>query len=83
MHSIVNRTELGIFIKNGAVIKYQNNKVCDMFSSIIRDHSDNSEKMFLDKDYFYKKKFLPLSNFEELKFLNSICSIKNRAQKKI
>jgi hypothetical protein len=31
-----------------------------MFSQLIIDHSDNTEKMFLDKDYFYKKKFFPV-----------------------
>ena len=37
-----------------------------MFSQIIIDHSDNTEKMFLDKDYFYKKKFLFVENYDVL-----------------
>lgn len=72
MHGVVNRTELGIFIQNKGAIKYQNSKVCDMFSQMIVDHSDNTEKMFLDKDYFYKKKFLQIENFEVLSNRNSI-----------
>jgi hypothetical protein len=48
---------------------------------MIIDHSDNTEKMFLDKDYFYKKKFLPIENFEVLQARNSIASIKKRALK--
>ena len=53
-----------------------------MFSQMIMDHSDNTEKMFLDKDYFYKKKFLAVENYDVLHNRNSIQAIKSRAQKK-
>lgn len=79
MHNLVNRTNLGVFIQNKGAIKFQNSKVCDMFSQMIVDHSDNTEKLFLDKDYFYKKKLLPIDNLEMLKNRNSIQAIKQRA----
>ena len=79
MYGIVNKTDLGIFIQNKGAIKFQNSKVCDMFSQMIMDHSDNTEKMFLDKDYFYKKKFLAVENYDVLHNRNSIQAIKSRA----
>jgi hypothetical protein len=37
-----------------------------MFSQKITAHLDSKELLVLDKDYSYKKKFLPIENLEML-----------------
>ena len=51
-----------------------------MFQQIIIDHQDNTAKNYLDKDYFYKKRFQVINDMDQLMFRNEIGEIikKNR-----
>jgi hypothetical protein len=49
-----------------------------MFQQVIIDHEDNKEKLILDKDYFYQKKFQPISCLDDVKNRNNIDSITQR-----
>ena len=53
-----------------------------MFESIITDHQDNSQKLYLDKDYFYEKKFQPINSLDDIKYRNNIEQITKRQQNK-
>ena len=64
--NLIDQTNLGIFIQKKGAIKFQNTKVANMFSTLIKDHSDNQTKLLLDKDYIYKEKFQFIPNLNTL-----------------
>jgi hypothetical protein len=76
-------TNLGIFIKNEDKVKFHSTKVCDMFTSCLIDPTSNEQVDYLDKEYNYIKKFLPIESLEMLQNRNDMQAIKGRAATKV
>ena len=79
----MNRTNLGIFIKNNGSVKFHNTKISDMFTTTLVDPDNAEEIDYLDKDYCYIKKFMSIESLEMLQNRNEMSAIKARANSRM